>query len=45
MQEVPNSTIYENTTEMYRINSLAMLRYASRRGKEETEKLIKSTIK
>lgn len=39
-------TIYENASEMYRINCRAMLRYASRRGrKEETEKLIKSTMK
>lgn len=39
-------TIYENASEMYRINCRTMLRYASRRGrKEETEKLIKSTMK
>lgn len=38
--------IYENASEMYRINCRTMLRYASRRGKkEETEKLIKSTMK
>lgn len=38
--------IYENASEMYMLNTKAMLRYASRRGrKDETEKLIKSTIK
>ncbi|MBR4978443.1 MAG: hypothetical protein IKY95_05760 [Bacteroidales bacterium] len=38
--------IYENASEMYAINAKSMLRYASRRGrKDETEKLIKSTMK
>lgn len=38
--------IYENASEMYMLNTKTMLRYASRRGrKDETEKLIKSTIK
>ena len=37
--------IYENASEMFKINKKTMLRYATRRGKkEEIEKLINSTM-